>query len=155
MEKFFLKTPLEKKEFKKTYDFNFDLWCLIEDVCLNGYYNYKELNKNNTKQSKNFYKDLTKLVYKNNAKLYEKIKIMLMNAMPESKNMFKNLEKNKKLNDYVYHFSQYVKIYDLELYYNELGIKPIENYYSSFIIEFMKAYYNDLEYIIKYFIKLI
>ena len=140
---------------RKGFNNNFDLWCLIEDVCLNGYYNYKELNKNNIKQSNNFYKDLTKLVYKTDIKLYEKIKIMLLNAMPESKTMFKNLEKNKKLNDYVYHFCQYVKIYDVELYYKELGINSIPNYYSSFIIEFMKAYYNNLEYIIKYFIKLI
>jgi serine/threonine protein kinase len=139
----------------KGFKYNFDLWCLIEDVCLNGYYNYKELNKNNLKQSKNFYKDLTKLVYKTDTSLYEKIKIMLLNAMPDSKNMFKKLEKNKKLDDFVYHFCQYVKLYDIDLYYKELGIKPIDNYYESFIIEFIKAYYDDLVYIIKYFIKLI
>ena len=39
------KVPKQVQYMKDNYTTNFDLWCLIQDVLLNGYNNYKDINR--------------------------------------------------------------------------------------------------------------
>ena len=139
-----------KKEFKKIYDFNFDLWCLLEDYCLNGYINSVEIKKNNIDLVK-FNKKLPYLIYNSDFILYSKIKYVMQNHKE-----FSRLEKNKKIDElFAYDFNQYVKIYNPKKYYKLLGIDYVDNLFPANLLEFIKINYNNMEFMIKNLIKIL
>ena len=146
----FCKSSKEKKEFKKIYDYNFDLWCLIEDYCLNGYINSVDI-KNNKIDLVKFNKKLPYLIRDTDYLLYNKIKYTMQNDKT-----FIKLEKNKKIDElFAYNFNQYVKIYNPEKYYSLLGINYVDNLFNSDLLEFIKINYNNMEFLIKNLIKIL
>ncbi len=140
-----IKNIKEKKEFEKSFNMNFDLWCFIEDYCLNNYTNGIILRENKI-NTKNFHKDLIKHIYKDNKLLYEKIKFIMTNNNNLQNKLYFDFEKHKKLNFILtYNFSQYVQIYESELYYDILNINYQENQYSKNVLEFIKIYYDKMD----------
>ena len=146
----FCKTSKDKKDFKQTYNFNFDLWCLLEDYCLNGYNNAVDIKRNNIDLVK-FNKKLPYLIYNSDSLLYIKIKYVMQNQKE-----FTRLEKNKKIDElFAYDFNQYVKIYNPKQYYKLLGIDYVDNLFPSNLLEFIKINYNNMEFMIKNLIKIL
>jgi serine/threonine protein kinase len=151
----FIKTKKEKDGFNKNYDFNFDLWCLIEDYCLNGFSNAVSIKKNNI-NTQTFPKKLIKFIYMNDKLLYNKIKFIMININDIYSKEFNNLENNKKIDNlFMYEFNQFVKIYKPEVFYQELGIKYEDNLFDINILEFIKLNCNNMKFIISELIKLI
>lgn len=153
LNKKYIKNDKEKREFDRGLNMNFDLWCFIEDYCLNNYENGIILRENKI-NTKNFHKNLIKNIYNTNKILYEKIKfLMTRNNLIQDK-IFLNFEQNNKYDDgLMYNFSQYVQIYETKLYYDYLKINYTENQYSEEILEFMKINYDNLDKLILTLIK--
>jgi serine/threonine protein kinase len=148
-----LKNKYEKKEFNKGFNMNFDLWCFIEDYCLNNYENGITLRENKF-NTKNFHRNLINHIYKTNKMLYEKIKFIMINSDIMQQNLFLNFEKNNKYDDILlYNFSQYVQIYETEIYYEFLKINIRDNKYPKEILEFIKINYDKLDKLITILIK--
>lgn len=140
----FLKKQKDLKDFDKLFKMNFDLWCFIEDYALNNYQNGILIRQNKINLNK-FHKDLLYDVYKNKRILYEKIKFVMSNE----KKLFEQFEKNQYKKELSYNFSQFIQIYDNELYYDILKLNMIDNHYSIELLEFIKINQLDLEKIIK------
>jgi hypothetical protein len=69
-------------------------------------------------------------------------------------NLFLNFEKNNKYDDILlYNFSQYIQIYETEIYYEFLKINVRDNQYSKEVLEFIKMNYINLDKIITTLIK--
>ena len=148
-----IKKSSEKKEFNKCFLMNFDLWCFIEDYGLNNYDNGIILRENKI-NTKHFHRDLIKYIYRTNLILYDKIKFNMTNSNITQNIQFLNFEKKNKYDDtLLYNFSQYVQIYETEIYYDFLKISSRENQYSKEILEFMKINYDKLDKLITSLIK--
>ena len=151
----FIKTKKEKDGFNKNYDFNFDLWCLIEDYCLNGFTDAISIKKNKINIKKFSFK-IIKFIYTNNKLLYNKIKFIMINMNEKYNKDFNNLENNKRIDElFIYEFNQFIKIYNNELYYKKLNIKQQDNLFDINILEFIKINKNNMEFMLKELIKLI
>jgi serine/threonine protein kinase len=145
----FMKLTKDKKEYKLNYELNLDLWCFLQEYCLNNYDNNGLITRNEI-DTKKFPDKLIKYVYRNNRDLYYKIKIIMLKVNKKLKQKFQKFEKYSTI-DYLikYDFIQYVQIYDIDLYYRTLGIRETENKYNTEKIEIIKTNINKIENIIK------
>ena len=140
----------DKKAYKYNFKYNTDLLWFIEDYCLNGYYNAREINKNKINIKKLPLK-IIKFVKENDNILYNKIKYILTNIYLYDFN--KMLKKKDQI--FFYNFMQFVKIYSPDIYYQVLEIRYTDNLFSEKLLEFIKFNYDNMEFIISEIIKLL
>ena len=144
----FLKSSIEKKNYKLNYSLNFDLWCFLEEYIFNYYKNINSLKKNNV-DIKKLHDKITKYVYTNNKLLYEKIKFIMIHINKSLESKFKLLETRNKY-DYLisYDFTQYVQIYSNNTYYKVLELNYKDNMYNSNLLEYIKMNSNKIDILI-------
>jgi serine/threonine protein kinase len=151
----FLKSSIEKKNYKLNYSLNFDLWCFLEEYIFNYYNNIDSLKRNNT-NIKKIHDDITKYVYMNNKLLYEKIKFMMIHINNSLESKFKLLESRNKC-DYLisYDFAQYVQIYSNKTYYDILQLNYKDNMYNNNLLDYIKMNKDKIDLLLINLLKLL